>query len=59
MSPPASGSLPDLRQDIGASISVGAQGKGNPADATKLVCPICNEEMVGITGPAPNLRLRL
>lgn len=46
MSPPASGSLPELGQDIGASISVGAQGKKNAAGATSLVCPICNEEMV-------------
>lgn len=47
MSPPATGSLPDLRQDIGSSISVGTQDKGSGADASALVCPICNEEMVG------------
>lgn len=47
MSPPASVSLTDLGQDIGASISVGAQRKASVADATGLVCPICSEEMVG------------
>ena len=46
ISPPATGSLPDLGQDIGSSISVGAKGKGEAADASALVCPICNEEMV-------------
>ncbi|PNY26807.1 Vacuolar segregation protein pep7 [Tolypocladium capitatum] len=46
LSPPATGSLADLGRDIGASISVGAQAKRNAADATDLVCPICNEEMV-------------
>ncbi|GAO16399.1 hypothetical protein UVI_02049490 [Ustilaginoidea virens] len=45
-SPPVSGSLPDLGQDIGASISVGAQAKSNAANKTALFCPICNEEMV-------------
>ncbi|KAF4952713.1 hypothetical protein FGADI_6603 [Fusarium gaditjirri] len=45
ISPPVSGISPDLPgQDIGNSISVGAQGKG-PADGA-LVCPICNEEMM-------------
>ncbi|OAA46105.1 vacuolar segregation protein pep7 [Metarhizium rileyi] len=46
VSPSASSGLHGLGQDIGASISVGAQGKNNTADATGLVCPICNEEMV-------------
>ncbi|POR39046.1 Vacuolar segregation protein pep7 [Tolypocladium paradoxum] len=46
LSPPASGSLTDLGQDMSASISVGAQANGSAADATGLVCPICNEEMV-------------
>ncbi|KAM4063990.1 FYVE zinc finger domain-containing protein [Hirsutella rhossiliensis] len=46
LSPPASGSLPDLGPDIGSSISVGAQAKRSGQDATGLVCPICNEEMV-------------
>ncbi|GJN79190.1 carboxypeptidase Y-deficient [Purpureocillium lilacinum] len=46
LSPDASGSLPDFSQDIGSSISVGAQSKGNAADASTLFCPICNEEMV-------------
>ena len=45
LSPPASSSLADLGQDIGSSISVGAQGKGG-TDASALVCPICSEEMV-------------
>jgi hypothetical protein len=45
-SPPVSGSLPSLGQDLGASISVGVQAKGSPADATQLICPICSEEMV-------------
>ncbi|RBQ76559.1 hypothetical protein FVER14953_10411 [Fusarium verticillioides] len=45
ISPPVSGISPDIPgQDIGNSISVGAQGKG-PADGA-LVCPICNEEMM-------------
>ncbi|KAF5560952.1 vacuolar segregation PEP7 [Fusarium napiforme] len=45
ISPSVSGISPDLPgQDIGNSISVGAQGKG-PADGA-LVCPICNEEMM-------------
>ncbi|KAK5996922.1 Vacuolar segregation PEP7-like protein [Cladobotryum mycophilum] len=46
VSPPASGSLSDLGHDIRSNISVGAQPKGSAADATGLVCPICNEEMV-------------
>lgn len=46
LSPPASGSPPDLDQYIGTSISVGDQAKNNAANATSLVCPICNEEMV-------------
>ncbi|KAF7561796.1 hypothetical protein G7046_g2346 [Stylonectria norvegica] len=45
MSPPVTGGLP-LGQDIGASISVGAQGKGGASGSTGLVCPICNEEML-------------
>ncbi|KAH7324943.1 FYVE zinc finger-domain-containing protein [Stachybotrys elegans] len=46
ISPPASGSLTDFGHDIGASISVGIQAKGTSADAAKLICPICNDEMV-------------
>lgn len=46
ISPPASGSLADLSQDIGSSISVGAQPKGSSADPSSLLCPICSEEMV-------------
>ncbi|EGR52367.1 uncharacterized protein TRIREDRAFT_21288 [Trichoderma reesei QM6a] len=37
ISPPASGSLADLTQDIGSSISVGTQPKGSAADASSLV----------------------
>lgn len=48
ISPPISGDLSNLGRDIGASISVGVQGKAGPADGAGLVCPICNEEMVGI-----------
>ncbi|KAJ6443222.1 vacuolar segregation protein (Pep7) [Purpureocillium lavendulum] len=46
LSPDASSSLPDFSQDIGSSISVGAQSKGNAGDASTLFCPICNEQMV-------------
>ncbi|QPH05282.1 hypothetical protein C2857_002983 [Epichloe festucae Fl1] len=46
ISPPVSGSLPDVGQDIGSSISVGAQSKNNAANSAALVCPICSEEMV-------------
>lgn len=45
ISPPATGSLSDLRQDIGSSISVGATKQDGAADGG-LVCPICSEEMV-------------
>ncbi|KAF4966525.1 hypothetical protein FSARC_5767 [Fusarium sarcochroum] len=46
ISPPISGVSPEPSgQDIGNSISVGAQGKG-PADGGALVCPICSEEMM-------------
>ncbi|KAJ4257521.1 carboxypeptidase Y-deficient [Fusarium torreyae] len=46
ISPPISGVSPEPPgQDIGNSISVGAQGKG-PADGGALVCPICSEEMM-------------
>ncbi|KAH7241828.1 FYVE zinc finger-domain-containing protein [Fusarium tricinctum] len=47
ISPSTSGIPPDIQgPDIGNSISVGAQGKGGPADRGALVCPICNEEMM-------------
>lgn len=46
MSPPPSAGFTDLGQDIGATVSVGAQVKPDPTDAGGLVCPICNEEMV-------------
>jgi hypothetical protein len=50
ISPPVSGSLPYLGQDIGSSISVGAQPKPGLTDGAGLVCPICNEEMVWFAG---------
>ncbi|KAH8168604.1 FYVE zinc finger domain-containing protein [Sarocladium implicatum] len=46
LSPPASSGLPDPGQDIGATISVGAQPKDGGADTGTLVCPICSDEMV-------------
>ncbi|TQS32357.1 hypothetical protein Golomagni_07327, partial [Golovinomyces magnicellulatus] len=46
MSPPASGSLPDLSPDIGSSISIGAQPKPGMGDVSELMCPICNEAML-------------
>ncbi|KAG6001091.1 hypothetical protein E4U21_004691 [Claviceps maximensis] len=46
LSSPVSESLTDLGQDIGSSISLGAQSKKHAASSTALVCPICNEEMV-------------
>ncbi|KAJ6788813.1 hypothetical protein PWT90_02816 [Aphanocladium album] len=46
LSPPISGSLPDIGQDIGSSISVGAQPKAGLSSDGGLVCPICSEEMV-------------
>ena len=46
LSPPISGSLPDIGQDIGSSISVGAQPKAGLSSDESLVCPICTEEMV-------------
>ncbi|KOS23170.1 Vacuolar segregation protein PEP7 [Escovopsis weberi] len=46
VSPPASGSFSDFGQDIGSNISVGAQPRGSDADASALVCPICNEGML-------------
>ncbi|KAM3507915.1 hypothetical protein MY10362_001492 [Beauveria mimosiformis] len=46
LSPPISGSLPDIGHDIGSSISVGAQPKAGLSSDGGLVCPICNEEMV-------------
>ncbi|KAM3564847.1 hypothetical protein ARSEF4850_001674 [Beauveria asiatica] len=46
LSPPISGSLPDIGHDIGSSISVGAQPKAGLSSDGGLVCPICNEEML-------------
>ncbi|OAA74369.1 Zinc finger, FYVE/PHD-type [Akanthomyces lecanii RCEF 1005] len=46
LSPPISGSLPDIGQDIVSSISVGAQPKAGLSSDGGLLCPICNEEMV-------------
>lgn len=60
LSPPTSGSWPgDLPQDLGSSISVGAQSKGGPSDGTALVCPICSEEMVRDLALSPSLGLAL
>lgn len=52
ISPPGTASLPDLSQDIGASISIGAQPKVGVTDPSNLVCPICNEAMVSTSNPA-------
>ncbi|KAF1732987.1 Vacuolar segregation protein PEP7 [Beauveria bassiana] len=46
LSPPISGSLPEIGHDIGSSISVGAQPKALLSSDGGLVCPICNEEML-------------
>lgn len=46
ISPPGSATLTDLGQDIGSSISLGAQSKRSAANGSALVCPICNEEML-------------
>lgn len=48
-SPAPSASLPDLPQDLATSISVGRQASSSKSDSQKLLCPICNEEMVWFT----------
>jgi rabenosyn-5 len=45
-SPPASGILPQFGQDLTSNISLG--GPSAAAVGSKLVCPICDEEMVSI-----------
>lgn len=46
ISPPVTGSLTNAGQDIGSSISVGAQPQAGLSSSEGLVCPICTEEMV-------------
>ncbi|KAI1503384.1 FYVE zinc finger protein [Biscogniauxia marginata] len=45
ISPGAPGSLPEFAQDLTSNISVGGPSNGHNA-SSKLVCPICNEEML-------------
>ena len=45
-SPAPSASLPDLSQDLATNISVGHQASSSKSGSQKLMCPICNEEMV-------------
>lgn len=47
-SPAPSASLPDLSQDLATNISVGRQASSSKTDSQKLLCPICNEEMVRV-----------
>ena len=42
----APSSLPDVSQDLATNISVGRQGSSSKSGSQKLLCPICNEEMV-------------
>lgn len=51
LSPPSSSPVPDFGpQDLVSRISIGAPSTGGAASA-RLVCPICDEEMVW---PAPS-----
>lgn len=46
LSPPSSSAVPDFGpQDLASRISIGAPSTGDAASA-RLVCPICDEEMV-------------
>ncbi|SPO01464.1 related to vacuolar segregation protein PEP7 [Cephalotrichum gorgonifer] len=45
-SPAPSASLPDLPQDLATNISIGRPGRSSKSDSQKLLCPICNEEML-------------
>ncbi|PKS05957.1 hypothetical protein jhhlp_007790 [Lomentospora prolificans] len=45
-SPAPSTGLPDFSQDLATHISIGRQGKASESSSQKLLCPICNEEMV-------------
>lgn len=42
----APSSLPNVSQDLATNISVGRQGSSSKSGSQKLLCPICNEEMV-------------
>lgn len=42
----APSTLPDVSQDLATNISVGRQGSSSKSGSQKLLCPICNEEMV-------------
>jgi hypothetical protein len=45
--PLATSPLPDAAQDLSSMVSLGDGGAGRVAEASaKLLCPICNEEMV-------------
>ncbi|KAJ0318589.1 hypothetical protein COL5a_010565 [Colletotrichum fioriniae] len=44
-SPPVSSPLPDFAQDLGSNISVGGPSRA-ATSSSKLVCPICEEEML-------------
>ncbi|KAK7450787.1 FYVE zinc finger [Colletotrichum acutatum] len=44
-SPPISSPLPDFAQDLGSNISVGGPSRA-ATSSSKLVCPICEEEML-------------
>ncbi|KAK0371185.1 FYVE zinc finger [Colletotrichum limetticola] len=44
-SPPVSSPLPDFAQDVGSNISVGGPSRA-ATSSSKLVCPICEEEML-------------
>ncbi|KAJ0383120.1 hypothetical protein COL922a_011144 [Colletotrichum nupharicola] len=44
-SPPVSSPLPDYSQDLTSNISVGGPSRSS-ATSSKLVCPICDEEML-------------
>lgn len=47
LSPGTSSPLPEFAQDLRSNISLGAGGPSNGgASESKLVCPICSEEMV-------------
>jgi hypothetical protein len=46
-SPLATSPLPDASQDLSSRVSLENGGSAVTAASSKLVCPICNEEMVG------------
>lgn len=45
ISPPSSSPLPDLSQDLASNVSLAGPSHA-AAESSKLVCPICDEEMV-------------